>query len=63
MSNSIEWGLHLTMGWYRREHYPELRGVRVIDLPEVLVVCNVPLEQPKDEGRSAALCIPNSQTQ
>ena len=51
------------MGWYRREHDPELRSVRVVDLPEVLVICDVPLEWSVDEESSAALFNPDSQTQ
>jgi len=30
------------MGWYRGKHNPELRGIRVIDFPEVFVIRNVP---------------------
>ena len=51
------------MSWYGREHEPELGSIGVIDLPEVLVVRDVPLQQSKDEERSVIFFTLDSQTQ
>ena len=43
LSRIPEWnGAQHTVSWYRREHEAELRSVRVVNFPEVFIVCDVP---------------------